>query len=251
MPMSEEQLEAFGRRVEAKVALHGTDFWAWWARNPHLHSQASSRSQTPTGLLTPSYDSHSIAQPTRPNSPGSRGVNLAWPSSWPHMLTPDRETPEVYEEPGEQIAAPDFDDGEDSEDGGPSDDTPDRILRSQAFRYRYFFELRWNGRRAKPAPIPGCEDDLGSPGEHPGSEGKSEIRKGKPATLTLEESADPFQADPAALLRAKDLEGNVIVEQEAEIKETGILHAEYTDTYTPLNVPHQFERLRGMLLKST
>lgn len=145
MPMSEEQLEAFGRRVEAKVALHGTDFWAWWARNPHLHSQASSRSQTPTGLLTPSHDGHGMAQPTRLEDPGSRGFNLAWLSSWPHMLTPDRETPEVYEEPGEQIATPNLDDGVESEDCGPTDDTPDRILRSQAFRYRYFLSCAGTG----------------------------------------------------------------------------------------------------------
>lgn len=178
MPMSEEQLKAFGRRVEAKVALHGTDFWAWWARNPHLHSQASSRSQTPTGLLTPTHDDHSIAQPTSFDTPRPQRFNLAWPSSLPRMLTPDRETPDpVYEEPGEQMATPNLDEKVDSEDCGPSDDTPDRILRSQAFRYRYFFELRWNGRRAKPAPIRGCEDDLRPLDVNTSSEGETGIPK--------------------------------------------------------------------------
>ena len=180
MALTEEQLDAWGRHFDAKIALHGTDFWTWWARNGHLYSQASSRSQTPTGLLTPTHDDHGIVQPIRFDAPRPQRLNLASSPNSPHMLTPDREIPELYEEPGEQIATPNLDGGLDSEDGGPADDTPDRILRSQGFRYRYFFELRWNGRRATPAPIPGCEEDLGPLDEHTSREARSKTLKSKP-----------------------------------------------------------------------
>ena len=152
MPLSEEQLEAWGHHFEAKAALHGTNFWAWWERNPHLHSQSRPHSQTSTGLLTPTHE-HDIAQPITYDLSGPQRPTFAWLSNSPCMLTPDRETPEMYEEPGEQRATPDMD----LEDIDSFDDPPDRNLRSQTQAYGYwcFFELRWNGRRAKPTPIRG------------------------------------------------------------------------------------------------